>query len=87
MRAADLQRAVWRWHFVAGVLVLPFLLWLAVTGALYLYKPEIERLVYADWIHVTPAARLPVETLATRVGAAVGGQVTQVEKPADPAAD
>lgn len=81
--AAELQRAVWRWHFVAGVLVLPFLLWLAVTGALYLYKPEIERQVYADWIHVTPGRpTLPLDTLATRVGATVGGAVTQVQKPA-----
>jgi uncharacterized iron-regulated membrane protein len=81
--AAELQRAVWRWHFFAGVLVLPFLLWLAVTGALYLYKPEIERQVYADWIHVAPGRpTLPLETMATRVGATVGGTVTQVQKPA-----
>ncbi|WP_082450014.1 PepSY-associated TM helix domain-containing protein [Sphingomonas sp. Leaf231] len=81
--AAELQRAVWRWHFFAGLLVLPFLLWLAVTGALYLYKPEIERQVYADWIHIAPArATLPLDMLATRVGAATGGTVTQVQKPA-----
>jgi uncharacterized iron-regulated membrane protein len=81
--AAELQRAVWRWHFFAGLLVLPFLLWLAVTGALYLYKPEIERQVYADWIHITPGRpTLPLDTLATRVGASVGGAVTQVQKPA-----
>lgn len=81
--AAELQRAVWRWHFFAGVLVLPFLLWLAVTGALYLYKPEIERQVYADWIRIAPGRpTLPLETLAARVGAATGGTVTQVQKPA-----
>ncbi|MDR6788168.1 putative iron-regulated membrane protein [Sphingomonas sp. BE138] len=80
--AAELQRAVWRWHFFAGVLVLPFLLWLAVTGALYLYKPEIERHFYAEWIHVAPGKpTLPLETIASRVGAAVGGTVTQVQKP------
>ncbi|PZQ62847.1 MAG: PepSY domain-containing protein [Sphingomonas taxi] len=80
--AAELQRAVWRWHFVAGVLVLPFLLWLAVTGALYLYKPEIERQVYADWIHVTPHGRpLPLDTLAARIAAQTGGHVTQLQKP------
>lgn len=81
--AAELQRAVWRWHFFAGLLVLPFLFWLAVTGALYLYKPEIERQFYAEWIHVTPArSALPLETLAARVGGAMGGAVTQVQKPA-----
>ena len=84
--AAELQRAVWRWHFFAGLLVLPFLLWLAVTGALYLYKPEIERQVYADWIHVTPArATLPLETLAARVGASVGGTRSRLLSASEPA--
>ena len=29
-------RAVWRWHFYAGVFVMPFLMLLALTGAIYL---------------------------------------------------
>jgi len=29
-------RAVWRWHFYAGLFVLPFIAWLALTGAVYL---------------------------------------------------
>ncbi len=36
-------RTVWRWHFYAGLLVLPFVTVLAATGLLYLFKPEIER--------------------------------------------
>ena len=68
-KSSGLFRAVWRWHFFAGLLVLPFLLWLAVTGALYLYKPEIERQVYADWIHIEPGRpTLPLDTLAARQG-------------------
>jgi len=31
-------RAVWRWHFYAGLFVLPFIAWLALTGATYLYQ-------------------------------------------------
>ena len=31
-------RAVWRWHFYAGLLVLPFLMLMALTGALYLFQ-------------------------------------------------
>lgn len=46
--ASDLYRAVWRWHFYAGLLVLPFLIVLSVTGALYLFKNEIDALVHAD---------------------------------------
>lgn len=44
----DLYRAVWRWHFYAGLLVLPFLITLSITGALYLFRDEIDALVHAD---------------------------------------
>ena len=37
-------RAVWRWHFYAGLICLPFLMLMALTGALYLFQPEID-----DW--------------------------------------
>ena len=30
--STDFYRAVWRWHFYAGLLVLPFLIILSVTG-------------------------------------------------------
>ncbi|MHA6723352.1 PepSY-associated TM helix domain-containing protein [Sphingomonas sp. RS2018] len=83
--AQDPYRAVWRWHFWAGLLVLPFLAWLATTGALYLYKGEIEELVYARWMHVAPAGEtLPIATLTDRVERATGGRVTQVTQPAPP---
>jgi uncharacterized iron-regulated membrane protein len=35
-------RAIWRWHFYAGLLCIPFVLWLATTGAIYLFKPQID---------------------------------------------
>jgi len=37
-----LYRAVWRWHFYAGIFVAPFAILLAVTGAIYLWKPQYE---------------------------------------------
>jgi uncharacterized iron-regulated membrane protein len=40
--------AVWRWHFYVGLLVAPVLLIMAITGALYLFEHEIERVWYAD---------------------------------------
>ncbi|SEN02174.1 PepSY-associated TM region [Loktanella fryxellensis] len=58
-RAADgtqtLYRAAWRWHFYAGLYVIPFLIMLAVTGLLMLW---ISVLAGRDgeWIAVTPAA-------------------------------
>ena len=35
-------RTIWRWHFYAGLLCIPFVLWLATTGSIYLFKPQIE---------------------------------------------
>lgn len=35
-------RAVWRWHFYAGLFTLPFVIILSISGAIYLFKPQIE---------------------------------------------
>ncbi|MCC4589840.1 PepSY domain-containing protein [Xanthomonas campestris pv. cannae] len=40
---ARFYRAVWRWHFYAGLLVLPLLVWLALTGAAFVYQQPIDR--------------------------------------------
>lgn len=45
---SDLYRAVWRWHFYAGLLVLPFLITLSITGALYLFHDEIDTAIHSD---------------------------------------
>ncbi|MEQ1526899.1 MAG: PepSY domain-containing protein [Gallionella sp.] len=34
--------AVWRWHFYAGLFCIPFILILTITGAIYLFKPQVE---------------------------------------------
>lgn len=44
-----LYRTIWRWHFYAGLLVIPFILILAVTGAAYLFKPQAERWEERAW--------------------------------------
>lgn len=38
-----LYRTLWRWHFYAGLMVMPLILLLSLTGALYLFKPQVER--------------------------------------------
>ena len=50
-------RAVWRWHFYAGVLVMPVLMLLALTGGLYLFKDEIDQAVYSRMATVPASAR------------------------------
>jgi uncharacterized iron-regulated membrane protein len=42
-RNSALYRTIWRWHFYAAVYVLPFIILLSMTGALYLFKPQIDR--------------------------------------------
>lgn len=80
---SPLYRAVWRWHFYAGLLVMPFLILLAVTGALYLFKPEIERLVYPDLIIVgEKSAHVAPSVLKASFEHALDGQVLQMTLPA-----
>jgi uncharacterized iron-regulated membrane protein len=50
--ARRLYRAVWRWHFYAGVFCIPFVIWLACTGSIYLFKPQIERWLDRPYDHL-----------------------------------
>ena len=49
MERTALYRTVWRWHFYAGLFVVPFILLLSLTGAIYLFKPQIDRWEERDW--------------------------------------
>ncbi len=55
-------RAVWRWHFYAGLVCVPFVVVLSITGAIYLFKPQIEAAIDRPYDH------LPVQ--ATRLAPA-----------------
>jgi uncharacterized iron-regulated membrane protein len=35
-------RMVWRWHFYAGLFAIPFIVFLSITGSIYLFRPQIE---------------------------------------------
>jgi len=66
-------RTLWRWHFYAGLFVMPFLLVLAITGTLYCFQPQIEPLLYPHRLIVTPQAvpRLPENALLAKARAAM----------------
>ncbi|MEE7547867.1 hypothetical protein HF319_13185, partial [Xanthomonas sp. Kuri4-1] len=53
-------RAVWRWHFYAGLLVLPLLAWLALTGAAYLYQQPLDAWFHRTLKHVEPGGGAPL---------------------------
>lgn len=44
-----LYRTIWRWHFYAGLFVIPFILILSATGAAYLFKPQLDRWEERAW--------------------------------------
>ncbi|MDG9779682.1 PepSY-associated TM helix domain-containing protein [Metapseudomonas otitidis] len=60
----------WRWHFYAGLFVIPFMILLSVTGLIYLFKPQLDQAMYADLLRV-PAAGQPLsaDTLLQRAQA------------------
>lgn len=53
-RTTPLYRAVWRWHFYAGLYVVPFLLMSATTGLVMLFKPQIEAVQHPERFFVSP---------------------------------
>ncbi|MCZ8520384.1 PepSY-associated TM helix domain-containing protein [Paenibacillus caseinilyticus] len=57
---------MWRWHFYAGLIFAPFLILLAVTGAVYLFKPQVESVLYRSYHTVAagPQALAPSAQLA-----------------------
>jgi uncharacterized iron-regulated membrane protein len=42
----------WRWHFYAGLIVMPAVLIIAITGEIYLLQPQIENLAYKDLLYL-----------------------------------
>lgn len=69
---AAVYATIWRWHFYAGLLTLPFFVLLAVTGGFYLFKDEVTALVYRDLVAVaaTGEPALP----PSRIVAAAAGE-------------
>jgi len=45
-------RMFWRWHFYAGLVCIPFVIILSITGPIYLFKPQIEAAIDAKYDHL-----------------------------------
>lgn len=81
-----LYRSVWRWHFYAGIFVAPFLLILAVTGAIYLFNDEINDALHPEKRFATVVGD-PVALSKIAEGALAGfsgGTVTRIDTPTSP---
>jgi uncharacterized iron-regulated membrane protein len=83
--AGALYRAIWRWHFYAGLIVAPVLLVLAITGSIYLFNSEIE-----DWLHhdrrfvTAQGAAMPATHSIAAAQEAQPGLVVSITMPATP---
>ncbi|KVE10664.1 PepSY-associated TM helix domain-containing protein [Burkholderia vietnamiensis] len=73
-------RTLWRWHFYAGLFVMPFLVILAITGTLYCFQPQIEPLLYPHRLIVESRAtsRLDADTLLASARTAMPAGATPV---------
>ena len=78
--ASSLYRRVWRWHFFAGLLCLPFIFLLALTGAIYLFNGEIDDVVYGDLL-LRPAA---TSATAATAGNLAAGKLVERALRAEP---
>jgi uncharacterized iron-regulated membrane protein len=77
--------AAWRWHFYAGLYVVPFLVMLAVTGLIMLWVSSMTEL-NGERARITPGTDLfPVSQLQAAAEAAVpGSTATQYISPMGP---
>ena len=82
-----LYASVWRWHFYAGLIFAPFLIILAFSGSVYLFKPQIEGYLYKDMLTVREVGTqaLPADEIVTRTMQAYSGtsisSITFVDDP------
>lgn len=57
VKRSALYIAIWRWHFYAGIFVIPFALLLSVTGCIYLFRIQFEEWYYKDLLTVAPQGK------------------------------
>jgi uncharacterized iron-regulated membrane protein len=81
-----LYRAVWRWHFYAGIFCIPFVVWLACTGSIYLFKPQIERWLDRpyDHLHLSGNRATPEQVALAGVAAVPHSTLHYYELPPNP---
>ena len=82
---AGLYRTIWRWHFYAALFVVPMVLILATSGAIYLFKPQIDRWEERDFRGLsTNGAVLPTRQVAAAQAAVPGASFHAYRLPEHP---
>jgi uncharacterized iron-regulated membrane protein len=82
--ASGLYRAFWRWHFYAGLLVMPVLMLMALTGGLYLFRSNIDDVIYRPLMFVEARTeQASPDAWAAAALKAVPGRLVEADRPAD----
>jgi uncharacterized iron-regulated membrane protein len=76
-------RAVWRWHFYASLFCIPFVVILAVSGSIYLFKPQIEAWNDAPFDHLAlhGTAKSAAEQIRAALDSVSGASLNAYELP------
>ncbi len=79
-------RAIWRWHFYAGVFCIPFVIWLSLTGSIYLFRPQIEGWLDQpyDHLHLKSPSATPEKIARAAVMAVPHANLHYYELPPNP---
>lgn len=78
-------RAVWRWHFYAGLICVPFVIILSLTGCVYLFRPQIEAWTERSYNSLSPATSPlpPAKLIDSALQAFPGSVFSSYELPAN----
>ena len=81
-----LYRMIWRWHFYAGIFCIPFVIVLALTGAIYLFKPYYENWQENQFHQLNSSGeRLPAnQQIQAALDAIPGGKFLSYRLPQNP---
>ena len=85
--SSSLRARAWRWHFLAALVVVPFVLWQSITGTFYLWSYAAMDARHPQLRFVSPArehASLDAQVDAARA-ALPGSRIVSVVVSADPA--
>lgn len=84
--ASAAYRVIWRWHFYAGLFCIPFIVVLCLSGAVYLFKPQIDAFLDRDFDHLTltAAPRTLDEQVEAALAANPGARIKALQLRSDP---
>src|SRR6476469_5662689 len=84
--ASITYRALWRWHFHAGLFCIPFVIVLALTGSIYLFKPQIDAFAdrNVDSLQLTGHRASGEAQIAAAIASLPGSRLFVYEIPREP---